>query len=170
MSFRTKALAGVMAASVAAAGIAIPFIKPHEGRELVAYRDTGNVWTICDGETLGVRQGDTRTHQECDAITKARVTEFAIKVDELVIPAMPPQTHAAFTSFAYNVGINNFAASTALKKLNRGDFYGACDQITRWVYVAGKDCRVRSNQCYGIVKRRAEERALCLAGLEGQPI
>jgi len=170
MSFKRMALAGVMVASVAAAGVAIPFIKPHEGRELAAYQDGVGVWTICDGETLGVRQGDTRTDQECDQITKDRVTEFAANVAALVNRPLAVQTHAAFTSFAYNVGLANFGRSTALKKLQRGDIAGACAEITRWTYVGGKDCRVRANRCYGIVTRRWAEHDLCLKGLEGQPI
>lgn len=170
MSLRRMALAGVMAASVAAAGVAIPFIKPHEGRELVAYQDSVGVWTICDGETLGVRQGDTATHQQCDETTKARVTEYAAKVIEMVGVQIPVHTHAAFTSFAYNVGLENFRRSTALKKLQRGDIAGACGEIPRWTYAGGKDCRIRANRCYGIVTRRWAEHDLCMKGLEGREI
>lgn len=169
MSMKRMAMTGLMAASLAASAIALPFIKDWEGRELVAYQDTGGVWTICDGDTIGVQPGDTSTHRECDARTLERVTQFAKAVDQAVIPVIPEKTHAAFTSFAYNIGMGNFITSTARRYLNSGKTMAACEQIMRWVYVKGRDCRVRANRCSGIVKRRAAERALCLEGL-GVPV
>lgn len=67
----------------------------------------------------------------------------------------------AFIHFAYNVGVGAFCASTAAKKLNAGDHAGACAQISRWIVVAGKDCRQPGSGCAGIPLRRAHERALC---------
>ena len=49
------------------------------------------------------------------------------------------------------------------KLANQGDRVGSCNQFDRWVYVAGKDCRIASSNCRGIAKRRAEEKALCLS-------
>ena len=69
----------------------------------------------------------------------------------------------AYVSFAYNVGINAFCKSTMVKLANQGDKVGSCNQFDRWVYVAGKDCRIAKNNCRGIAKRRAEEKALCLS-------
>jgi lysozyme len=48
-------------------------IQPWEGRENKAYRDIVGVWTICDGETKGVKPGMVKTDAECDAMLLRRV-------------------------------------------------------------------------------------------------
>ena len=60
----------------------------------------------------------------------------------------------AFVSLAYNIGSGAFCGSTLVRKLNAGDYAGACAEIDRWVYAGGK-------RLPGLVKRRAEERARC---------
>jgi len=158
MKLKTKAMGLIGGALIAATmAVAVPTISAFEGRSLTAYKDVGGVWTICDGETFGVNEGQVKTHAECDVMTERRIREFAIDVRTLVKVQMPPSRHAALTSFAYNVGVPAFAGSTLLKKLNAGDTIGACDQLLRWNKVNGKVVR-------GLTKRRAAERELCLRG------
>ncbi|WP_338078242.1 glycoside hydrolase family protein [Arsenophonus endosymbiont of Bemisia tabaci] len=59
-------------------------------------------------------------------------------VDPLVKVNINILTQAALYSFAYNVGVGNFAKSILLKNLNANDGKGACDEMKRWVYVDGK--------------------------------
>ena len=47
-------------------GSLIALVAGFEGYRTDAYRDTGGVWTICYGETKGVKRGDTATKQQCD--------------------------------------------------------------------------------------------------------
>ena len=61
----------------------------------------------------------------------------------------------AYTSFIFNVGGNAFCASTLVKKLNAGDYPGACLELKRWVYVDGK-------VVHGLVKRRNMEFQMCM--------
>jgi lysozyme len=152
MNFNKRLLGGALVGVVAIAG---PFIQGWEGRSLTAYLDPVGIATICDGETEGVYLGQVKTHQECDEMTKRRITEFAEQVDDLVKVKMPESRHAALTSFAYNVGITNFKRSTLLRKLNAGDTVGACNELSRWVYAKGVKLR-------GLVRRREAERELCL--------
>jgi len=73
---------------------------------------------------------------------------------------------AAYTDIIFNLGGVKFCGSTMVKKLNRGDHIGACNEIPRWIYADNKDCRIVANDCYGIVKRRADEKGLCLVWLQ----
>lgn len=74
---------------------------------------------------------------------------------------MSPPRRAAVASFCgYNLGLAKCAKSTFIRRLNAGD-PDACDEILRWVYVGGKDCRDPASNCRGIVIRREEEAALC---------
>lgn len=155
-----------------AASIVFYFAAPHEGRINVAYWDAaGAVWTICEGHTSGVKQGDKATDAECDEFKKQDIAAAEAAYDRLVGVEHPPQVKAAVVDFIFNVGSGNFAGSTMRKKLNAGDRVGACEEFRRWVYAGRlpngqkRDCRVHTKVCGGIVTRRENERALCLYGL-----
>lgn len=143
-----------------------------EGRRHVVYLDTGGVPTVCDGITgKGVIPGKVYTDAECDALVASRLDELA--GESLACVHVPLTIHetVAWVHFSYNVGPHAFCGSRAVRMLNAGDHRGACAEITRWMFVAGKDCRLESSHCPGIVKRRARERALCegLIPVPGDP-
>jgi lysozyme len=89
---------------------------------------------------------------------EARVGEFAAQVQSSIANPQPDTRIAALTSFAYNVGIDNFRKSTLLRKLNAGDIVGACNELPRWNKAKGQVLP-------GLVKRREAERQLCLKGI-----
>src|SRR6478609_1882449 len=54
-------------------------VSPWEGRELRAYPDPatgGAPWTICDGDTKGVKPGMVETPAGCDKRLVRRMEEF----------------------------------------------------------------------------------------------
>jgi len=144
------------------ATIASQFMMPFEGKTYQSYRDSGGVWTICRGHTHGVKQGQTATDSECDRWYAEDIATAERTYNRLVQKEYPTGVKAASVSFIYNAGPANFARSTILKKLTIGDRVGACNQFPRWVYVDGKNCALRANNCYGIVTRRQKEKELCL--------
>jgi lysozyme len=153
-----KVGAGGIAASVALLMMAINFIGAWEGLELKAYRDIVGVWTVCYGETHGVKPGDVHTKPECDTMFAKQLKAFEVKIDSCIGPELPGKTKIAFLSLAYNIGTHGFCSSTALKRANRGDLVGACDAILFWNKAGGKVVQ-------GLVNRREAERALCLEGV-----
>lgn len=153
-------------AAVIAATIAAPFTAHHEGLRLKAYLDPVGVPTICYGETLNVELGQEKTKQECDALFEARLGWFAYMVDLKIEPEIPAKTHAALTSFAYNIGVNGFNRSYTARLFNDGYMEAGCDAMMGWYRAGGRDCRVRSNNCYGMIVRREAEIKLCHEGLE----
>ncbi|OWS77933.1 glycoside hydrolase family protein [Escherichia coli] len=66
----------------------------------------------------------------------------------------------------YNIGPGKCFPSTFYKRLNAGDRKGACEAIRWWIKDGGRDCRIRSNNCYGQVIRRDQESALTCWGIE----
>ncbi|AWN77670.1 hypothetical protein F7F68_27515 [Escherichia coli] len=54
------------------------------------------------------------------------------------------------------------------KTLSRkpGAVQGACEAIRWWIKDGGRDCRIRSNNCYGQVSRRDQESALACWGID----
>ncbi|OUK49674.1 lysozyme [Escherichia coli] len=66
----------------------------------------------------------------------------------------------------YNIGPGKCFPSTFYKRLNAGDRKGACEAIRWWIKDGGRDCRIRSNNCYGQVIRRDQESALACWGID----
>ena len=155
-----KTEAGIIAAAVVA--LALPVVKAWEGRSLVAYRDIAGIPTICDGETRGVKMGDTATPAECDAMTEAAVAEFELAIRPCLPRSLPTETRAAFVVTAYNIGADAFCKSSMSRRALAGDLRGACDALMMWnkARVNGALQVVR-----GLTNRRTAERALCLRGV-----
>lgn len=146
--------------------VAFPLISRWEGRELTAYLDriaSPPVWTVCYGETKGVKQGDTYTEAQCSAMLEKRISEFRWGMrrnytEATVRLRLPATREAAYTSLGYNVGLGAAGKSTAVKRLNAGDVRGGCEAIGWWNKAGGRVVR-------GLVNRRADETRLCLMGV-----
>lgn len=149
---KNKVIGGVLAATVA-------LVATWEGRSLIAYADPVGIPTICEGYTHGVKMGDVATPEQCDALTRQEVAKALNVVDSSVPQQLPDGMRVAFASFIYNVGPHAYQRSTLLKKLRAGDYVGACNELTRWVYAGGRKLR-------GLERRREAERQICLSILE----
>lgn len=135
-----------------------------EGTEFEAYPDSGGVWTICTGHTKGVRPGDRATPEQCAAYLQGDLGESV----DYVMRAAPKASiwqKIAMADFVYNLGRTALARSTLLRLTLAGDYVGAADQFLRWMFVAGRDCRLAASNCGGIVVRRQLQRTLYLVGL-----
>lgn len=131
-------------------------IKAHEALRTEAYLPTPNdVPTIGYGTTEGVKMGDTITPQRAtERLVQELDTIYVRGVKRCAKVPMFDYEFGAFVSFTYNVGVSAFCKSTLVKKLNLGDYAGACAQLSRWDKQKGKVLR-------GLTKRRKEERKIC---------
>lgn len=150
-------------ADAAFLALAVPFVGEWEGLRLTAYRDPVGIWTVCYGETKGVKPGDTYTRAECDAMLAREIIAYRDGLDRHFLPdtratRLPVSRHVAFASLAYNVGVAAAGKSTAVRRLNAGRVTGACDALTWWNKAGGRVLR-------GLVRRRAAEFDLCMAGV-----
>lgn len=148
---------------VLAGAVLVAALAGHEGRELVDYWDrlpSKPVATACYGHTATARVGTVRTPEECNALLAHDLNAiYGPAVIRMVTVPITQGQYNALVDFAYNLGIEKLRTSTLLRKLNAGDYAGAEAEFARWVYVGGKDCRVKANKCGGIPKRREWERA-----------
>lgn len=161
--------AGVSAGALA---LACGFIATHEGEVRHAYVDRlgkGQPLTACYGNTIGVTNR-SYTHQECVDMLKTVALQHAEDAAQCLPEGLPDETAAAFYSLSYNLGAKTFCKSSMSRKAFAGDLPGACDSILLYVWSGGKDCRDPKSGCRGIVKRREDERALCLSGLNKAPV
>ena len=143
--------------AVALSGTAL--IAPNEGLVLETYRDAVGIITACYGHTgPELKMGMKFTLDECNMMLLADLEKHNKEMRRYVAVPLTEYQEAAFTSFVYNVGVGNWKNSTMLKLLNKGDYKGACDQLTSWVYAKGIKLK-------GLVTRRGIESNACLGKL-----
>lgn len=69
----------------------------------------------------------------------------------------------AYVDMAYNIGSGAFCSSTMVRRLNAGDYQGACDAIIMWKRVGQQDCSIPGNRiCWGLWQRRIATHQKCL--------
>lgn len=123
----------------------------------IAYRCPANVWTIYTGCTVGVHEGMIVTEDEGKAMFRAELEKHEAAVRRLVTVDLTQGQFDALVSFSYNVGSGALEGSGLLKKLNKGDYPGACKEFAKWdkATVKGKKVALR-----GLTIRRANEAAM----------
>lgn len=138
-------------------------VTPQQEKIYHAYQDGGGVWTIGRGHTLHVHKGMTATETQIQQwyVQDVHVAEAAY--DRLVSTQHHPNVKAAAMDFIFNAGQGNFAHSHLRIYLNNGDRFSSCNEFPKWNRAAGKDCRKKSSNCAGILKRRNDEKELCLS-------
>lgn len=131
----------------------VDLVKQWEGLRLIAYQDTGGVWTIGYGHTRNVHKGMKISIAQAEEWLREELESFAEQVADLITVVVNPNQFGACVSLAYNIGITAFKKSTLLRKLNMGDFDAAADEFSRWIYDNGKVIQ-------GLKNRRKDEQAL----------
>lgn len=155
-----------------ASQVCLDLIRQFEGCYLRPYLCPAKVWTVGMGSVLYPEQLrlplDRRlqfplkpehfrvfTLEECYELLYRDLRKFERGVDRYVTVQLTQNQFDALVSFAYNLGLGTFQRSTLRKKLNRGDYEGAANELLKYNKAAGKVLR-------GLVRRRQAERALFL--------
>lgn len=105
---------------------AINLIKEFEGCHLTAYKCPAGVWTIGYGSTAGVKQGDTITQAQAEALLAREIDRIVERLRS--IPhwnEMSANQQSALISFAYNLGAGFYGAAgfeTISKRLKEKDW------------------------------------------------
>ena len=146
---------------------AVALVAGFEGTKYVAYQDPVGIWTICNGATKGVKQGDTATPKECQDRLIVELLEHA-KPLERIPHKLPDHVIVAWADFSYNLGTGALQNSTGYKLLQQGRWRESCKNILDYKYIRVRgelvDCFDDANAriCGGIKKRRTIEYQLCV--------
>ncbi|MBI1689512.1 lysozyme [Methylorubrum sp. DB1722] len=146
--------------SAAAAALCTSLVGGFEGLRTAAYPDpaTGREpWTVCYGETAGVKRGDVYTVAQCKEMLAKSLEGYALRMEACVTRPMADETYAAFLSLSYNIGSGGFCKSSVVRLWNAGETRAACDAMLKFNRAAGVVMP-------GLTRRRTQERALCLKG------
>lgn len=139
-------------------------IALHEGYKDEAYIPVrGDVPTIGFGTTKGVEMGDRTTPERSLVRLLDEVEDvYGAGVKRCVKVPLYQHEYDAFVSLAYNVGVPTFCRKALPGKppnlidlINAERYAEACTRIEAFKYGPGRKVLP------GLVKRRAEERAIC---------
>lgn len=128
-----------------------------------AYLCPAGVVTIGFGCTENVKIGDVWTRAQAEAALRRELAKHEAAVNRLVTVDITQGQRDALISFSYNLGTGTLAGSSLLKKLNKGDHAGACDEFIKFnkARVPNKKTGKRElAPVRGLTIRRAKEAAL----------
>lgn len=147
------------------AGITLlALLTTDEGTRYKPYRDVGGVLTVCQGHTgPDVIEGKVYTKADCDRLLVRNTERHGNAVLRCTNVPLNQNQYEAFTRFTFNVGTSAFCNSSLVKKLNQGDYEGACRELKRWVYVKGK-------RVPGLVNRRESEYRQCITPIKPETL
>lgn len=136
----------------------IQLIKKYEGCRLTAYKCPAGVLTIGYGHTEGVKAGQKITQAQADNLLVSDMPKYEAKVNKYAKYGFNQNEFDALVSFAYNIGsIDQLTANGTRTKAQ------IAEKIPAYNKAGG---RVLS----GLVKRRADEKALFLKAVASTPV
>lgn len=162
---KVQQIVAITGVSTAVIVLAMGLIVPHEGKVNKGYKDPVGVVTACYGHTMTATLGKTYTDEECFELLAKDLVPVFNAIKRYVKVPISDEIEAALASFIFNVGIGNFRNSTLLKELNKGNYESACAQLSLW-FKATERSTGKKVILKGLIKRRADERKLCEAGIQ----
>jgi len=116
----------------------------------------GDVPTIGFGTTEGVKLGDTITPPKALARALTDIQKFEGALKKCVKVPLSQNEYDSYLELSYNIGSTAFCNSTLVRRLNAGDYEGACSAIKMWDKFKGQPLR-------GLTIRREREYQKCIA-------
>ena len=126
------------------------------------------VLTWCTGETqVGYKADGSYDEEYCKALFLNSYNKYNAGMyscyNDTAKKIVTPKMHAAFTDLYYNTGRK--CDTGMVRNINAGKPREACDFMLRYKYAGGRDCSIRSNNCYGVWDRRLKMHQLCVEGI-----
>jgi lysozyme len=127
----------------------------------------GDVPTIGAGRTgPDVKMGDvTNPVREMQFLLANLEKNYGAAVRNCITAPLHQYEFDALVDLAYNAGGGAVCREIAPKfnaAITEGDYQSACASIENWrITVAGRDCRIKTNNCRGLVIRRQAQRKQC---------
>lgn len=135
----------------------LALIADAEGCRLAPYQCSAGVWTSGIGHTAGVKPGKAITERQAADNLISDVLLVEKRLDACLSVRPPQNVWDALVSLGFNVGTGAICRSTMVSFINRQQWWQACHQLPRWIYVNGV-------MSAGLENRRGREMAWCLKG------
>jgi lysozyme len=128
----------------------------------------GDVPTYGFGSTTrpdgsAVQMGDKITPVAALVRKMDYVQKGEARMKQCVRAPLSQQEYDVYVDMFYNIGPGAFCSSTMVKRLNAGDYKGACDAILLFKRVGQQDCSIAGNKiCWGLWERRLASHKKCM--------
>jgi len=168
---KSKRAKGALASGLGLVALTATYLTvPWEGVENKAYWDSlGKVWTVCAGETKGVKKGDYYSDAKCLQMLQTRLeNDFHKPLQKCIgtFDTAPISVQASMLDLSYNIGTGAACSSSAAKRMREKNWPAACNAMTLFNRAGGKVVEgLKKRREYGDAQRIGELE-LCLAGLK----
>ncbi|HTM81477.1 glycoside hydrolase family protein [Asticcacaulis sp.] len=153
----------------------VELIKSFEGLRTAAARLPDGRWTLGYGHTFSAREGAKVTQEDADALLRFDLLPVVDSINNLILVPLNQNQFDALVSFCFNIGAENFAHSTVLKRINEGRFAEAALAMDSW---RSAEFNGQTYVLAPLIRRRAAEKNLFLtpeeishqAAMLGRPV
>lgn len=154
--------------ALAASATLLVALASHEG-----YTDRAVVPVPGDRPTVGfgstfrddgtpVQMGDSITPVKALQRTLAHIQKDETALKQCVTAPLAQHEYDTLVGATYQYGVRAVCNSSMVKLANAGRYEEACQAYARYRFVAGRDCSIRANGCYGVHLRAQERVKSCL--------
>jgi lysozyme len=145
---------------------ALDLIASFEGFRARAAKTPDGRWTLGFGHVATAREGLSVSRAEAEDLLRWDLRPVEDMVRQSALTPLTQNQFDALVSFAFNIGISNFATSDVLRYLNQGQPIAAALAMHAW-----RRARVNGRVLVidALVRRRAAEAALFLEPLGPRP-
>jgi len=156
-------------ASLVLSAAAFVGLIAHEGyTDKAVIPVKGDVPTVGFGSTVKedgnrVTLSDTTTPQNAAARALWHIQQSESGIKRCITAPLTQGEYDILVQFSYQYGEVATCKSGMVKNANAGNYSAACAVYREYVKVAGRDCRIRANNCYGVIVRNEERYAACMA-------
>ncbi|HVZ29103.1 MAG TPA: glycoside hydrolase family protein [Asticcacaulis sp.] len=137
----------------------VELIKSFEGLRQTAARLPDGRWTLGYGHTFSAREGATVTQEDADALLRFDLLPIVDAINNLVLTPLNQNQFDSLVSFCFNIGVDNFAASSVLKRINEGRMTEAALAMDSW---RSAEFNGQTYVLAPLIRRRAAEKNLFL--------
>lgn len=143
---------------------AIELIKRFEGFRAGSAQLPDGRWIIGYGHTKTAREGVEIGEADAEALLLYDLIGVSHTINELVFTPLNQNQFDALAAFTFNVGAENFKASSVLKRVNEGALIPAAYALEQWRRADFEGERIVVD---ALVRRRAAEKTLFLTPVGG---
>lgn len=125
-------------------------------------RPTVGFGSTFDDQGKPVQMGDTITAPQAVKRSFAHIAKDESRIKQCVTAPLAQYEYDTLVDHAYQYGAGATCSSEVVRLTNLGQYAAACQAYLNWRRVAGRDCSVRSNGCYGVWLRSQERVKKCM--------
>ncbi|WKL57080.1 glycoside hydrolase family protein [Asticcacaulis sp. ZE23SCel15] len=143
----------------------VELIKSFEGLRQVAAKLPDGRWTIGYGHTFSAREGARVGAEDAEALLRFDLLPIMDGLNAMIHYPLNQNQFDALVSFCFNIGIENFAKSVVLKRINEGRLTEAALAMDSW---SSAEFNGQTYVLAPLIRRRAAEKSLFLTPTEDE--